>query len=310
MNPEKTFRCNFVVACVMHCVLIGGVVFWEGFVPHERAQLSTVVTLMTPADVLGVLPEGPGHGRGEFAPPPPTAEPPRGGDSGPTNFAVEEHVAPPTRPVPPPPLRAPNPREISIPKKIVKPEKTPSSSSQPRQTQTTQKPKSVAGTTAKGTSSSASTASDIRKRMEQALARSGSGTGGGSYGGDNKPKGGGSGRGPIGSPDGAVDGMPGGVGKGTQFASYYIHVHDKMYEAWEQPGDALNWDKRLMTTILIRVARDGRIEGVSLMGSSGNKLMDDSALAAARRVLMLDAPPDALVKGSTANISIDFQMEG
>ena len=61
---------------------------------------------------------------------------------------------------------------------------------------------------------------------------------------------------------------------------------------------------------LIHVSRDGRIDGVSLKGSSGNKLMDESAMAAARRVLRLDRPPESLVSGSYAEISVNFQLEG
>ena len=33
-------------------------------------------------------------------------------------------------------------------------------------------------------------------------------------------------------------------------------------------------------------------------------------MAAARKVQMLEPPPEALVKGSAAEISVDFQMEG
>jgi TonB family protein len=81
-----------------------------------------------------------------------------------------------------------------------------------------------------------------------------------------------------------------------------------MYEAWDQPG-SVN-DRKLMAVVLVKVARDGSIVGVTLKQSSGNKLMDNSALAAARKVRMLEPPPDALVKGSAAEISVDFQMEG
>jgi TonB family protein len=82
-----------------------------------------------------------------------------------------------------------------------------------------------------------------------------------------------------------------------------------MYEAWEQPGQAVNFDKRLVTTILLRVARDGRILDVRLQSSSGNKLMDDSALAAARDVPRLDPLPEGL-GGDTADISVNFRLEG
>ena len=112
-----------------------------------------------------------------------------------------------------------------------------------------------------------------------------------------------------GSPDGAADGIAGGVGKGSQFWSYYMHVHDRMYEAWDQPGQATSLDKKLVTTIVLHVARDGRIEGVRLEHPSGNKLMDDSAMTAAHSVPRLDPLPDGL-GGDFAEISVNFRLEG
>ena len=127
--------------------------------------------------------------------------------------------------------------------------------------------------------------------------------------GDGKEAGGGKGTsGRIGSPTGSPDGMVGGVGQGSPFWQYYQHVHDQMYEAWEQPGDSLS--QKLVAKVLIRVARDGTIADAALRNSSGNKLMDDSALTAARKVQRLEPPPDALVKGAFAEITIDFQVEG
>jgi TonB family protein len=64
-----------------------------------------------------------------------------------------------------------------------------------------------------------------------------------------------------------------------------------------------------VATILLRVARDGRIDAVRLEHSSGNKLMDDSALAAARSVPRLDPLPEGL-GGDTAEISVNFRLEG
>jgi hypothetical protein len=38
--------------------------------------------------------------------------------------------------------------------------------------------------------------------------------------------------------------------------------------------------------------------------------MDESVLTAARKVPRLDPPPDNLVRGTAANITVDFQVEG
>ena len=159
-----------------------------------------------------------------------------------------------------------------------------------------------------GTTSPAVSADTIRKRFASALS---SAEGGTAYG-DNKAAGGGNGvskYGHLGSPDGAADGIAGGVGKGSQFWSYYMHVHDKMYEAWDQPGQAKSLDKKLVTTVVLHVARDGRIEGVRLDHPSGNKLMDDSVMTAAHSVPRLDPLPEGL-GGNFAEISVNFRLEG
>jgi TonB family protein len=62
--------------------------------------------------------------------------------------------------------------------------------------------------------------------------------------------------------------------------------------------------------VQLRVARDGTITDVSLRFASGSKVMDASVLAAARKVQRLDPPPDNLVWGDVANITVDFQVEG
>jgi len=101
--------------------------------------------------------------------------------------------------------------------------------------------------------------------------------------------------------------MVGGTGPGSPFWDYYMHVHDQMYEAWEQPGDVN--DRKLVAVVLLKIARDGSITKVELESSSGNQSMDKSALAAARKVLRLDPPPEALVKGSFAPIAVYFQLK-
>ena len=112
----------------------------------------------------------------------------------------------------------------------------------------------------------------------------------------------------LGSPDGAENGVAGGIGKGSPFWWYYQQIHDRLYEAWDQPGEALNWDKRIVTTLSIRVARDGRVVAVILKNASGNTLMDNSALEAANSVPRLDPLPEGL-GGEFADILVNFRLE-
>ncbi len=321
---QKRFRQNFVVACIVHVAIISGIVIVEGVFNNADSNVRTDVQLIVPADILGDLPTGAGNGRGNYTAPP--AEPagntaePSAAPSAPA--APSEPVAKPAEPVAPKVNAAPpetkDPNEILIPKKAVAKDtkkpvdttaKTVDKTADKTTTTTPKKAAASAKTPANtGSTSPAVSADTIRKRFASALS---SAEGGTAYG-DNKPAGGGNGTskyGHLGSPDGAADGIPGGVGKGSQFWSYYMHVHDKMYEAWDQPGQAKSVDKKLVTTVVLHVARDGRIEGVRLARPSGNKLMDDSVVTAARSVPRLDPLPDGL-GGDFADISVDFQLEG
>ncbi len=301
---EQRFRRNFILACVIHGALIGGIVVFEGLISNARSSAPAVVALITPADILGDLPKGPGLGRGNYAPPPP--EPAAEDSAGPNSAALAADEQPAPKPkVLPQATRDPN--EIAIPKKQVAKEPKPTTSATTKKTSV--KPTVDAKSSTKTASANPAASADaIRKRFASALATAEGGT----PGGDNRSAGGGTGEskyGRLGSPDGAADGIAGGVGKGSPFWSYYLQVHDRMYEAWEQPGQAVNFDKKLVTTILLRVARDGRILDVRLQDSSGNRLMDDSALAAARGVPRLDPLPEGL-GGATADISVNFRLEG
>ena len=321
---EKRFRRNFIVASLFHVAIIGTLVVFEGFFNSADSNVRTDVQLIVPADILGDQPVGPGNGRGNYTAPPP--EP--AGESAAAPAAPSEPAAKPAEPVAPKATAAPpepnDPNTIAIPKKpVAKEAKKPvdatakktvttdktADKSADKSTMTAKKTVADAKSSAKtGSTGPAVSADTIRKRFASAL----SSTEGGSAYGDNKAAGGGNGvskYGHLGSPDGSADGIAGGVGKGSQFWSYYMHVHDKMYEAWDQPGQAKSLDKKLVTTLILHVARDGRIEGVRLARPSGNKLMDDSVMTAAHSVPRLDPLPDGL-GGDFAEISVDFQLEG
>ena len=313
---EKRFRRNFIVASIVHVAVIAGIVVFEGVIDSARSSVPTAVELITPADILGDLPQGAGTGRGNYAPPPPepTTESTGASASPSEPEAAPKEPATPKPRVTPPEARDPN--EIAIPRKqSVRETRRPAESvvKQPvaveRPTTTGKKAVAKAKPPASsGSSGTAESAAAIRQRLASALAAAEGGT----PGGDNRPAGGGSGEskyGHLGSPDGSADGIAGGVGKGSPFWSYYMHVHDRMYEAWDQPGQARDFDKKLVATVLLRVARDGRIDAVRLEHSSGNKLMDDSVLAAAHNVPRLDPLPEGL-GGDFADISVNFRLEG
>ncbi len=298
---QQRYRRNFIIAVILHVAVMIGVIFGEHFLNAGSASAKPTVDMIIPAALLGESPKGTGTGFGAYKPP---AEP-----AGANNIAEPNaEMSPPDETTAPKAtLPKSDPNEIAIPKKhatkktVIKPVANvkPTTAKKATSTTTTSaKSKTTAST------SKAASADDIKNRFTKALQAVEDGT---PYG-DGKKAGGGSGKGRIGSPTGSPDGVVGGVGQGSPNWKYFEHVHDMMYEAWEQPGSAL--DRKLMATVQVRVARDGTITDVSLRIASGSKVMDESVLAAARKVQRLDPPPDNLVRGDVANITVDFQVEG
>ena len=287
----KTLRRNFIIAAIVHLALVATIALVDGFVSTARSNQTMPIDVMIQGDILGDKPVGAGDGKGAYTPP---AEP-----TAPT--ANQNAMSADETAAPAPPRAADEAGEIKIPVKKVQPKPV---------TKTLAKPvtRPVVKATAKSIAATGPSAGDIRQRLASALKTAGHGSDGTAYG-DNRTAGGGTAKGGVyGSPDGSAHGVPGGQGAGTPFWWYYQAVHDRMYEAWEQPGSAVNWDKKLMTTVALRVARDGQIVSVTLRGSSGNKFMDDSAVTAARKVPRLDPLPEGL-GGDTAEITVNFQLE-
>lgn len=87
---------------------------------------------------------------------------------------------------------------------------------------------------------------------------------------------------------------------------YYSMVRAAMYEAWQQPS-SLAGKKGLMSSVLIRVQRDGTITRRSLDQSSGNALMDSSVMKAVESVQQLQALPPGF-GGDYKEITIYFEL--
>jgi len=314
--PDPRYRRNFILALTLHAGIIGGLVAWEHFL--SDAGLAQTSGEIIQADILGELPAGDGPGRGLYkAPEPPgpapAAQAPAAAAAEPAtaqNSPEDEAAAPEAKAVSQPQPK-PAPDEIAVPTK--KTSKKPVAESKPATTASGKKtttttaatPAKIAKATAGTGSGKSSSAEEIRNRFAKALGSSANGT---PYG-DGRAAGGGTSKsGKIGSPNGLAEGEVGGIGQGTPNARYLQHVHDVLYEAWEQPGSAL--DKRLITTIHLRIARDGSIAEASVKIGSGNKLMDESVLAAVRKVPRLEPPPAILVHGEYAVIPVNFSVEG
>jgi TonB family protein len=111
--------------------------------------------------------------------------------------------------------------------------------------------------------------------------------------------------GPVSTVPGPGSGQGGG-GVYSPFAWYYNQVRAVMYEAWQQPS-SLTGQKGLVTTVEVRVQRDGQITAKKISTSSGNTQMDDSVTRALEAVTRLPELP-AGMGGFYKDITIDFEL--
>lgn len=81
-----------------------------------------------------------------------------------------------------------------------------------------------------------------------------------------------------------------------------------MYDVWQQPS-GLSASAGLVTTVSIRVARDGSILSRKLVKGSGHSIMDDSVMAAANAVSRLKPLP-ATFSGKHKDITVYFELTG
>lgn len=101
----------------------------------------------------------------------------------------------------------------------------------------------------------------------------------------------------------------GGTGAGTnEFAWYYEMLDDRFTSRWEQPLSIVRSAQQFVTTLKIRINKDGTIVAREIANASGNPVMDESVLAAARKVLVVDPLPAGL-GGQTFDVNINFALD-
>ena len=101
----------------------------------------------------------------------------------------------------------------------------------------------------------------------------------------------------------------GGTGSGTnEFAWYYEMLDDRFTSRWEQPLSIVRSSQQFVTTLKIRINKDGTIVSREIANSSGNPVMDESVLAAARKVPVVDPLPAGL-GGESFDVNINFALD-
>jgi TonB family protein len=92
--------------------------------------------------------------------------------------------------------------------------------------------------------------------------------------------------------------------------AYHTLIHDRFYSQWEQPTSIPTEHKHDFSTVLkITIQRDGTISAFSLARPSGNPVMDQSVLEAARKVLKIAPVPEKMGTTSGYTININFELE-
>ena len=296
---QTPFRRNLAWSAVGHVGLLLLIGAAAVFAPVRKP--AEMIQMMDLAPDLGAPAPGPVTPP-DSAAPTPTPEPlPAPTPTIPPEPVPPEPIPPEPRPIPVPPTpQPPKPNAITekpIPKPPVKKE-TPKPS-RPRVAVNTNKivrvvrntnptPAHAAATRPPAGTSSGAARYDPKAFSDRILKQmEGSGIGG------------------LVTAKGATGTGTGGAGLPNPFAWYFNRVFEEMYAAWQPP---FGLGEGLRTQILIRVEKNGIITKVSLAASSGNKSMDDSALAAANQVKKLPPLPDGL-GGSFAEITVNFKVQ-
>ena len=87
---------------------------------------------------------------------------------------------------------------------------------------------------------------------------------------------------------------------------YFALVRQTMYDRWNQPGE-LAGAVGMMTRMQFRIHRDGSISRISMVRSSGSKVMDDSVMAAVKSVTRLKELPSTYPE-AYYDATVDFEL--
>ena len=112
---------------------------------------------------------------------------------------------------------------------------------------------------------------------------------------------------------GGGTGAGGAGGKGVDASTvdaYQTLIHDRFFSQWEQPTSIPTEHKHDFTTTLkITIQRDGTISDFGLAKPSGNPVMDESVLEAARKVIKIAPVPEGMGGAGGYTININFELE-
>jgi TonB family protein len=85
-------------------------------------------------------------------------------------------------------------------------------------------------------------------------------------------------------------------------------LRERFTNRWNQPMSVVRTGRDLITTVKIRISKDGTITSRELVNSSGNSVVDDSVMEAAQKVVAVDPLPNGL-GGEFYEVKIDFKLD-
>jgi TonB family protein len=296
MNND--FKRNFVLSLCLHAILIAGFFLAMAFAPTPRLDVPIFM------EIVG------GGGGGADLEPPPAPPQPAPQQPTPPPPPQPKHEEPP-KPVEPARLIKPQPDEFAVPKEQPKPKPPKKVEDKPKETpkkvktpkpqakqtakqdakpKTESKPKLITRqefnkTTAKSDKSSKRdpgySEDAVRSRLAKNFMKVGT------YG---------SGPGPAHDLSGVA---------GTDFQAYCSMLSSRLYEVWDIPGQATT---SMSTIVVVRVTSEGTLTFVKILKSSGNVVMDESAVAAVNKLRKVDPLPASL--GRVRELTVTFQPLG
>jgi len=86
-------------------------------------------------------------------------------------------------------------------------------------------------------------------------------------------------------------------------------IHDRFHTRWEQPTSIVRGVQDFVTTLKIRISKDGNILGREIVRSSGDTLMDESVMAVAEKVQQIDPLPAGLGDGNVFEVNVAFKLD-
>jgi len=88
---------------------------------------------------------------------------------------------------------------------------------------------------------------------------------------------------------------------------YNSYLQRQMHGLWRQPSRSVVKKETAVTKIGFRIYRDGHIENIRILRSSGNRIMDDSVLAAVKMADPLLPPSD--IDGRYGEYELLFELK-